>query len=471
MAARYHEATCYSPEGIARLPAIDASTQPPPFKVWRQQSRIDLGPVDTTIAAPQPRLDVPALSCLLHHVYGITEHREYPGGTIRLRAAPSAGGLYPTELYVAVRDVPGLPDGIHAYCGDSHTLVPCWEGSVFGDLEAITFSHAALADAQVVLIATALFARGTWRYGDRAYRRALLDTGHLMANGDLAAWPFGHEAVPIPDFNDQALADLLLLDVRTEAPLLLAALVPTHERHGFPGPRYQSSVDLDSPSPPAGAWIPGTHAAAMLTTPEPIVGEPDVDEGPPVTTPFNNFEPICPLDAENVHELIRYRRSTRRFSGAMARLEQLRAVLGQMYPRGGPGILRTWVIAHQIEELPQGVYRYDPAVAELALVRGGDARRAAFTAGLQQALLSDCAFALVQTFDLPAWVGACGERTYRHAHLEAGWQGQAASLAAMTVGLGSSGIGGFFDRFVNALLMLDERHAVAYITTFGAPGG
>ena len=81
----------------------------------------------------------------------------------------------------------------------------------------------------------------------------------------------------------------------------------------------------------------------------------------------------------------------------------------------------------------------------------------------------DCAFAVVHTFDLSAAVERLGDRAYRSAHLEAGLVGQRLNVAALQLGFGASGIGGFFDDCVNSLIGLGPRHAVAYITTIGVP--
>ena len=81
-------------------------------------------------------LDAPRLGCLLYHTYGVTLVREFPGMSMHYRAAPSAGGLYPSELYVATRSVPGVPDGIHAYHARDHTLIACWDGDFWPGVQA-----------------------------------------------------------------------------------------------------------------------------------------------------------------------------------------------------------------------------------------------------------------------------------------------------------------------------------------------
>jgi SagB-type dehydrogenase family enzyme len=68
-------------------------------------------------------LDVPALARLLHLSAGVVrvaERDDRP--TQPFRAAGSAGGRFPLEIYVSARGVDGLPDGVHWYDPVGHAL-------------------------------------------------------------------------------------------------------------------------------------------------------------------------------------------------------------------------------------------------------------------------------------------------------------------------------------------------------------
>ena len=114
-----------------------------------------------------------------------------------------------------------------------------------------------------------------------------------------------------------------------------------------------------------------------------------------------------------------------------------------------------------------------PSIAEIAAYAaassGSRTRDSARYSAGDFPLGRDCAFAVVHAVDLPAAVARYGERVYRYVHLEAGLIGERLDLAALRLGHGASGIGGFFDEFLNDLLLLSARHAVAYITTIGVP--
>ena len=478
LCARYHAATVYTPRSVARHGSLDFSQQPSPFKSWYQARQVPMtgGPADPAVAEPGP-LDADRLGRLLHHTYGVTLVREFPGMSMFYRSAPSAGGLYPAELYVAVRGIDGIPDGIHDYDARKHALTMCWEGDFGDELASYAFGHPALSDAQVVLIGTGVYERSAWRYRDRAYRRVLLDTGHVFGNAILAGWRDGQRVVPVPDFNDEALESMLLLDPAQEGVLMLAALLDRDAPPPESPPPLRSPVHAEASTPEEGDWIPAAHAAGRISVAEPASARLPL-EGP---TPIS---PAIPLDAEPLAggvaalDTIRRRRSTRSFSQAALPLGVLGRVLAHAYPPPGhpeppatlvDGLLETYVVVSNVTGLAAGVHRYDRDTHTLLPVRAGNPRQALYECCLHQDLARDCAIAVVHTFNLHAAVERLGERAYRTAHLEAGLLGQRLNLAALQLGFGASGIGGFFDEFVTHLLQIPPTHAVAYITTLGTP--
>jgi len=69
------------------------------------------------------RVDLPQLSRVLHLAAGITRTAERPYATWLFRAAGSAGGRFPLELYVAVPEGHDVPGGVHWYDPEAHALV------------------------------------------------------------------------------------------------------------------------------------------------------------------------------------------------------------------------------------------------------------------------------------------------------------------------------------------------------------
>jgi SagB-type dehydrogenase family enzyme len=172
------------------------------------------------------------------------------------------------------------------------------------------------------------------------------------------------------------------------------------------------------------------------------------------------------------------RRSTRRFDAdAPVSLEAALDLLRFAYRSVNDGeplldreSLGHHVVAFAIEGLEPGVYALDPETLSLTPVREGDFRADLHAVGLGQDLASDCAFALIHTADIESLVETYGDRGYRYACMECGMIGERLQLRAVQRGLGSSGIGGYYDDLANELLGLPLSDAILYITVAGVPG-
>ncbi len=103
------------------------------------------------------------------------------------RSAPSAGALYPIETYIVANRVSELEPGAYHYGIRNHELERVRAGDLRGSIAAAALGQDMCAEAAAVFIWTALFARCTWKYGQRAYRYIYLDAGHMAQNLALAA--------------------------------------------------------------------------------------------------------------------------------------------------------------------------------------------------------------------------------------------------------------------------------------------
>lgn len=134
-------------------------------------------------------LEMSELSQLLWSAQGVTS----PGGK---RAAPSAGALYPLEIYVIT------PSGLFRYVPDDHSLLQLGRSDVREPLAAAALGQEAVRDGAAVFVITGVFARTAVKYGDRADRYVVLEAGHAAQNLLLQATAMGLGAVPIGAFDD-----------------------------------------------------------------------------------------------------------------------------------------------------------------------------------------------------------------------------------------------------------------------------
>ncbi len=169
----------------------------------------------------KPRImPIDTLSTLLYLAVGITAWEDnWP-----LRAYPSAGALQPVELYVVVNYVDTIKMGLYHYNVLEHTLEVLKEGDFRKTIVNIALDQDFLYNASVLFILSIVYARTLWKYGDRAYRYALLDTGASMENIYLAATAMNLGACAIGAYYDDDLNNLLELDTNTEFTQVMVAI-------------------------------------------------------------------------------------------------------------------------------------------------------------------------------------------------------------------------------------------------------
>lgn len=140
-----------------------------------------------------------------------------------LRTAPSAGALYPLELYLVAGKVRDLDPGIYRYAPDGHKLVKLITGDLRHELAMAAHGQDCVAEAAAVLVFTAVERRTTRKYGNRGVRYVHIETGHAAQNVFLQATALDLVAVVVGAFEDDAIAELLHLP-EGEAPLYLMPL-------------------------------------------------------------------------------------------------------------------------------------------------------------------------------------------------------------------------------------------------------
>ncbi len=494
IAQYYHERTKYDPQTIAsKSKGLDWSQQPHPFKEYKICQTFDLKPYLSRQTVPQKGDFWRRISRILGCSYGLTAKIATMGSPLYLRSAPSAGGLYPAEVYLISRGTEFLPAGLYSYQGQSHSLLLFWESDVWTNLQSACFWNPVLENTDIALVTSAIFYRSAWRYEDRAYRRIFLDTGHLLGNIELSASINDYRAHLIGGFNDIQMNELLYLDSEKESVMTvipLADLLNIRQNLPHSTTALPSATTTLYPKIAEGELLNSLHRATIIATDEKIEA---------TVTPSNwedkyNF-PFClkvsvtsrPVnwgeDLIDLESTMLKRRSTRAYSGASLSLDELRALLHFTYqPQDYAGqnldpnpdyfaldLLETFIAVSAVTGLEEGCYYYAPKAQELRQIRFKNFRQELHYLCLGQDLGRDAAAVVFHTADLSKAVAKYGDRVYRYLHADAGHLGQRLNLAAIHLGLGVSGIGGFFDDQVNEVLGIPSDEAVIYITTLGRP--
>lgn len=141
-----------------------------------------------------------------------------------LRAAPSAGALYPIETYLYVNRVESLEQGIYHYRVDTHSLELLKKGDHSKAVRGGALDQAMVEAAPVVFIWTAIFQRSKWKYLQRAYRYVFLDAGHIAQNLALAAQALGLGSCQIGAIYDEEINAILDLDGLEESVIYMSTL-------------------------------------------------------------------------------------------------------------------------------------------------------------------------------------------------------------------------------------------------------
>lgn len=139
-------------------------------------------------------LDPVTLATLLDAAYGVR------GGS--RRTVPSAGALYPLELFVAARAVSRIEPGVYRYDAREHDLQRHDAGDPWPALEAACPLEGLLAGGAAAVLILGVFGRTRCKYGQRGYRFALLEAGHVAQNALLAAAALDVPALPLGGFYD-----------------------------------------------------------------------------------------------------------------------------------------------------------------------------------------------------------------------------------------------------------------------------
>ena len=145
------------------------------------------------------------LSQLLWAAQGITDSGR------GFRTAPSAGALYPLEVYVVAGDVQNLVSVIYKYEPDEHELARLIDGDKRSELADVALAQPCVKEGALAIVFTAVYERTTVKYGERGIRFVHIEVGHAAQNVCLQAVAMGLGIVPVGAFHDEPVARLLNL--------------------------------------------------------------------------------------------------------------------------------------------------------------------------------------------------------------------------------------------------------------------
>ena len=184
----------------------EAAASPPPEEMALPKPRLQ-GDISLEATLAQRRsvrsfteeeLTLEEISQLLWAAQGMTAAW---GG----RTAPSAGALYPLEVYVATAN------GLYHYVPQGHKVIIESQDDLRPKLWEAGLKQDAIRDAAAVFVITAIHERTAKKYGGRAERYVKLEAGHACQNILLQAVALHLGAAPIGAFYDDQVQAALSL--------------------------------------------------------------------------------------------------------------------------------------------------------------------------------------------------------------------------------------------------------------------
>jgi SagB-type dehydrogenase family enzyme len=174
---KYHDATKHSYASVMLDPNyVDGFTQPSQFKFYPKFYR-------------RLKLDVNnPIHSFIWLTSAITFEKFYQDEPYHLRVNPSAGGLYPTELYLQIRGIEGIIDGIYHLEVANNCLTLIYE-LIDDGLESYIFPENRIKG--FIFFISCVYYRSSWKYKERSVRYCFLDSGHHL--GAVAASAYFHD--------------------------------------------------------------------------------------------------------------------------------------------------------------------------------------------------------------------------------------------------------------------------------------
>lgn len=451
--------------------------RPPQFKLYagaplplpRELPVADTGTL-MALNGAEPSLEGPLDAALLARILfrsaGVVRYLTRENGSTEwYRAAGSSGNLSPLELYLVSGEVGDLAAGVYHYEPISHALALVRPGDSRLSLATATVPGSAPTRASIVV--TGIPWRAGWKYQERGLRNIYRDAGTMLSQIlALAASASATAPTLHLGFVDRTVTEILEIDGVHEFPVAVVDLGPPdpEPRGSAVGPGIRGSLGPASKEFPL---ITEVQRAGDLSDANSVrrwrIAAATLDL-------FDAPGRPRPEGGEGLEESIRQRGSTRRFQRRTAPkglLEGLAIALrtppSDAIPDGRTMLEHT-VLAHDIEGVDPGIYRYRDG--ELHLVRAGDARALATELCVDQSLAGDGACAVFHAAPLERILGALGDRGYRALLLESGLAGGRSHLVARANGLGASGLT-FYDHVARERLDLETYPQL--VTTIGVP--
>ncbi|MEM7555468.1 MAG: nitroreductase family protein [Cyanobacteria bacterium P01_A01_bin.84] len=409
---KFHSETKHSYLSVMLDPNyVDASTQPSSFKSYPKFYR-------------RLQLDVNnPLHDFIWLTSAITSGKNYQWCVAHRRVNPSAGGLYPTEVYVQIRGIEGIVDGIYHLEVANNSLTLIYE-LIDDGLESYIFSET-ISEKSIkgfIFLVSCVYYRSDWKYKNRGVRYCFLDSGHHLGAIEASAYVHDRSIRFLFDFDKLALN----ADLGFENKEFVTACAVSGE---FENKKVRR---LRLPVP----FVCGTDYFEQNKFIEQAYNETAILSSSQQKLQY----PQIKFDREKFRQTINNRRSVRRFRRASISFQDYSEILDiSQQPISCEDFeeIEIYSVVNRVEGLSPGLYK------GISLVKEGYFHEKVGYLCINQLIVRDSAVTLFFISDY---------RNYQTAMLIAGLLGHKLYLASNYLGINCSGIGAFYDDEVQELL-------------------
>lgn len=418
-----HEATKHSYLSVMMEPNyIDASTQPSVFK--RYPHFYQRFPLDT---------DNP-LHCFIRFTSAITWKKFSGNNSYFLRVNPSAGALYPTEIYVQVRGIKGFVDGLYHLESETNSLTLIYE--LIDDGIDSYLLHQQFVKGLIFLVSCAYF-RSSWKYKNRSLRYCFLDSGHHLGAIEASAYLYQQNIQVVFDFEKRELNQVLGLENKE----FITAAVISGQLKDKAVKRLRSQLPFVASTDyfEANTFVEEGYKATVLPTHLSNISQ--------LKVPSFNF------NNDHFYQTVLQRRSARFFGKQVITKFEFSQILAYLeYPLNTNSLERIEIysLINRVEGMEKGLYQGNK------LIKSDDFSEKAGYLCINQALARDSAVTFFFVSDY---------RNYQTAMQWVGWIGHRLYLISNYLNIGCSGIGAYYDDETQEFL--ETRKAVLYGMAIG----
>jgi len=495
---KYQRNTSYKRSNMEGYP-LDWQHQPDVYKKYPVQEHVSLEEVtlvnrdnifDLLKKGPDHKeiktISLHTLSKILLLGFNITAVASFQGKNFYYRSMPSAGALYPNEIYLAAYNVSGLKHGIYHFMIKERMLVPLRYGNYKGYIES---SGSFGKDEKRETLAASFFISGiffrtSWKYRKRGYRYVLNDTGHLVESLYHASLFEGIPPLVSYDFDDDRMNKLLGFDSEKEACFALLHL-PGQSMPDIPAEDINHVTDLSeelmSASSVSEREVDYCEISDIHRESKGVVKNPEGIRNYDVTSGIHAVEWIdipCPPVEKSIlsyPETIFKRRSKRNFVPDRMSADDFHLLLHLLCDNFHHSLKDTTAgispaigfLLDNIEGYENGYYLLDLGGRKAGLVNEGRLTSLSATVCLNQKWLENAALHFLFMGDLDYIEKEFGSRGYRYLMIGAGRLAQIIYSGATALGLGCCGIGALFDYEAQQMLDLLDNIFLLYLVAAG----